>query len=178
MSYFAVRYSAAGNLVHVVTGLRSCCNDISGIMMYSIKNTSQPFWCISEIMSLFQGLLTFCYISLLSAVGERVAARIRKRLFHSLITQDVAFFDVHRTGEIVNRCMQLLLSELLPSNVVESLLLLLLLIAHWRLLCLMLKQMLYSFRLTTDVQDFKSSFKLCISQGLRSFTQVLFLFCH
>ena len=29
-----------------------------------------------------------------------------------------------------------------------------------------------SFRLTSDVQDFKSSFKLCISQGLRSFTQV------
>ena len=29
------------------------------------------------------------------------------------------------------------------------------------------------FRLTSDVQDFKSSFKLCISQGLRAFTQVI-----
>lgn len=28
-------------------------------------------------------------------------------------------------------------------------------------------------RLTTDVQEFKSSFKLCISQGLRSITQVI-----
>ncbi|XP_063225021.1 mitochondrial potassium channel ATP-binding subunit [Bacillus rossius redtenbacheri] len=28
-------------------------------------------------------------------------------------------------------------------------------------------------RLTTDVQDFKSSFKLCISQGLRSITQIV-----
>ncbi len=31
-------------------------------------------------------------------------------------------------------------------------------------------------RLTNDVQDFKSSFKLCISQGLRSITQVIILF--
>jgi ATP-binding cassette subfamily B (MDR/TAP) protein 8 len=28
-------------------------------------------------------------------------------------------------------------------------------------------------RLTTDVQDFKSSFKMCISQGLKSVTQIL-----
>ena len=28
-------------------------------------------------------------------------------------------------------------------------------------------------RLTSDVQDFKSSFKICISQGLRSVTQVI-----
>ena len=29
------------------------------------------------------------------------------------------------------------------------------------------------FRLTADVQDFKSSFKLCVSQGLRSGTQIV-----
>ena len=28
-------------------------------------------------------------------------------------------------------------------------------------------------RLTTDIQDFKSTFKICISQGLRSFTQII-----
>lgn len=28
-------------------------------------------------------------------------------------------------------------------------------------------------RLTSDIQDFKSSFKTCISQGLRSFTQII-----
>ena len=32
---------------------------------------------------------------------------------------------------------------------------------------------LSTIRLTTDVQDFKSSFKECISQGLRSITQVI-----
>ena len=51
----------------------------------------------------FQGFLTFVYITLLSSVGERVAVRMRKQLFENIITQDVAFFDSHKTGEIVNR---------------------------------------------------------------------------
>ena len=34
-------------------------------------------------------------------------------------------------------------------------------------LCLLLR-----FRLTADVQDFKSSFKMVVSQGMRSVTQV------
>ncbi len=50
-----------------------------------------------------QGLLTFVYITLLSASGERVAARMRKQLFQSIVSQDIAFFDGHKTGEIVNR---------------------------------------------------------------------------
>lgn len=77
-----------------------------------------------------QGLLTSGYIILLSRVGERVAADMRKSLFTSLIRQDVAFFDANKTGQIVNR-------------------------------------------LTTDIQEFKSSFKLVVSQGLRSATQTV-----
>ncbi|XP_048729281.2 mitochondrial potassium channel ATP-binding subunit-like [Ostrea edulis] len=77
-----------------------------------------------------QGLLTFTYISLLSAVGENVALRMRTKLFDSLLRQDIAFFDTHKTGELVDR-------------------------------------------LTSDIQDFKSSFKLCISQGLRAVTQTI-----
>ena len=50
-----------------------------------------------------QGLLTFAYISLLFSVGERVAVRMRTDLFHSLMQQDVSFFDVNKTGELVNR---------------------------------------------------------------------------
>uniref|UniRef100_A0A3B4AP39 Mitochondrial potassium channel ATP-binding subunit n=1 Tax=Periophthalmus magnuspinnatus TaxID=409849 RepID=A0A3B4AP39_9GOBI len=77
-----------------------------------------------------QGLLTSSYIILLSRVGERVAANMRKTLFSSLLRQDVAFFDANKTGQLVNR-------------------------------------------LTADIQEFKSSFKLVISQGLRSVTQTL-----
>lgn len=58
-----------------------------------------------SFFSSIQGLFTFFYISMLGAVGERVAARLRKQLFSSIITQDVAFFDTHKTGEIVNRCV-------------------------------------------------------------------------
>ncbi|XP_036374968.1 mitochondrial potassium channel ATP-binding subunit [Megalops cyprinoides] len=77
-----------------------------------------------------QGLLTSGYIILLSRVGERVAASMRKALFMSLLRQDVAFFDANKTGQVVNR-------------------------------------------LTADIQEFKSSFKLVVSQGLRSVTQTL-----
>lgn len=80
------------------------------------------------VMYGLQGVLTFVYISLLSTVGERLAARMRHNLFRSIIIQDITFFDTKKTGEIVNR-------------------------------------------LTADVQDFKSSFKSCISQGLRNLTQ-------
>ncbi|KAM8728351.1 mitochondrial potassium channel ATP-binding subunit isoform 2-T2 [Acanthopagrus schlegelii] len=76
------------------------------------------------------GLLTSGYIILLSRVGERVAADMRKTLFASLLRQDVAFYDANKTGQLVNR-------------------------------------------LTADIQEFKSSFKLVISQGLRSITQTV-----
>ena len=33
--------------------------------------------------------------------------------------------------------------------------------------------MILCYRLTTDVQEFKSSFKQCVSQGLRSITQIV-----
>uniref|UniRef100_A0A8C4RIC8 Mitochondrial potassium channel ATP-binding subunit n=1 Tax=Erpetoichthys calabaricus TaxID=27687 RepID=A0A8C4RIC8_ERPCA len=72
-----------------------------------------------------QGLMTSGYIILLSRVGERVAAEMRKSLFVSLVRQDIAFFDANKTGRMVNR-------------------------------------------LTSDVQEFKSSFKMVISQVARA----------
>jgi len=54
-------------------------------------------------VTFFQGLLTSVYISLLSAMAEKMAARMRQRLFESLIIQDIAFFDANKTGELVNR---------------------------------------------------------------------------
>uniref|UniRef100_A0A8C4Q705 Mitochondrial potassium channel ATP-binding subunit n=1 Tax=Eptatretus burgeri TaxID=7764 RepID=A0A8C4Q705_EPTBU len=89
----------------------------------------RPTLCLLAIYG-SQGLLTIGYIMLLSQVGERVAASMRKSLFDALIRQDIAFFDATRTGHLVSR-------------------------------------------LTADVQEFKSSFKLVISQGLRSATQIV-----
>ena len=35
--------------------------------------------------------------------GERVAEKMRQNLFHSILRQDVAFFDAHKSGEIISR---------------------------------------------------------------------------
>ncbi|RZF41361.1 hypothetical protein LSTR_LSTR000075 [Laodelphax striatellus] len=78
---------------------------------------------------LIQSVATFVYISVLSGVGERIAASMKKEVFASIMRQELSFFDMERTGELID--------------------------------CL-----------TTDVQEFKSAFKLCVSQGLRSLTQI------
>ncbi|CAL1535983.1 unnamed protein product [Lymnaea stagnalis] len=85
-----------------------------------------------KLLSLYglQGFLTLAYISFLAVVGENLASRLRKQLFHSLLQQDIQFFDTHKVGQLIDR-------------------------------------------LTSDVQEFKSSFKLTISQGLRSTTQTI-----
>lgn len=40
---------------------------------------------------------------MLSNIGEKIAYQMKTDLFSSIIKQDVAFFDQHRTGEIINR---------------------------------------------------------------------------
>uniref|UniRef100_A0A7N0RCM6 ABC transmembrane type-1 domain-containing protein n=1 Tax=Kalanchoe fedtschenkoi TaxID=63787 RepID=A0A7N0RCM6_KALFE len=40
---------------------------------------------------------------LFSAASERVVARLRKNLFSHLVCQEIAFFDVTRTGELLSR---------------------------------------------------------------------------
>ena len=36
-------------------------------------------------------------------MGERLAVRLRTALFQSLVEQDIAFFDSHKSGELVSR---------------------------------------------------------------------------
>lgn len=40
---------------------------------------------------------------LFTVAGERVVARLRTQLYTSLVSQEIAFFDRHRTGELTNR---------------------------------------------------------------------------
>ncbi|KAK6019571.1 ABC transporter, ATP-binding protein [Ostertagia ostertagi] len=76
-----------------------------------------------------QAVLTFCYITFLTILGERMAADLRVKLFNRLLIMDMAFYDSQRTSEL-------------------------------------------SARLNSDVQEFKSCFKLTVAQGLRTLTQV------
>ncbi|XP_036987852.2 mitochondrial potassium channel ATP-binding subunit isoform X2 [Artibeus jamaicensis] len=111
-----------GQLVEIVAKYT---RDHVGSFLHESRNLSTHLLILYGL----QGLLTFGYLVLLSRIGERMAVDMRKALFSSLLQQDIAFFDVKRTGQLVSR-------------------------------------------LTADVQEFKSSFKLVISQGLRSCTQV------
>lgn len=112
-----------GDLVNVVA---QYLRDHTGNYVQEIRGPALKLLALYGV----QGLLTTGYIVLLSRVGERVAADMRRTLFCSLLRQDVAFFDANKTGQLVNR-------------------------------------------LTADIQEFKSSFKLVVSQGLRSLTQTV-----
>ncbi|CAJ0565254.1 unnamed protein product, partial [Mesorhabditis spiculigera] len=85
----------------------------------------------TKLISLYfaQAVLTFCYISFLSVMGERMAADLRVKLFDRLLSLDMAFYDAQKTGEL-------------------------------------------SSRLNLDVHEFKSSFKMSVSQGLKTAAQV------
>lgn len=36
-------------------------------------------------------------------IGNRIVKRLREKLFHSITSQEIAFFDKTRTGELINR---------------------------------------------------------------------------
>jgi ABC-type multidrug transport system fused ATPase/permease subunit len=46
---------------------------------------------------------TASHKAILETVGQKVGARLRKRLFSRLLGQNKAFFDKHKSGELVNR---------------------------------------------------------------------------
>jgi len=86
-----------GNLVNAVSSLTT--GDHSTDFFQVLREPA------IKLISVYgaQAVLTFAYISFLSCLGERLAERMRNALFASLIRQDIAFFDNHKTGELVNR---------------------------------------------------------------------------
>lgn len=89
-----------GNLVNAVSSLTS--GDHSSDVFEVLREPA------IKLISIFgaQAVLTFAYISFLSCLGERLAERMRNALFSSLVRQDIAFFDSHKTGELVNRSVR------------------------------------------------------------------------
>jgi ABC-type multidrug transport system fused ATPase/permease subunit len=45
----------------------------------------------------------FVYFALLGIIGERVVARVRDSMYQSILKQDIAFFDQHKSGELISR---------------------------------------------------------------------------
>lgn len=48
-------------------------------------------------------LANFGRVYLIQSTGQRIVMRLRKRLFGSMMQQEMAFFDKSKTGELVNR---------------------------------------------------------------------------
>ncbi|PHT96599.1 ABC transporter B family member 27 [Capsicum chinense] len=65
----------------------------------AVKNTILAIILIVVTGSLCTALRTWLF----SSVSERVVAHLRKNLFSHLIQQEIAFFDVTRTGELLSR---------------------------------------------------------------------------
>ncbi len=57
------------------------------------------------LLALFalNGVFTAARSYLFTVAGERVVTRLRTELYRSLVSQEVAFFDERRTGELTNR---------------------------------------------------------------------------
>jgi ABC-type multidrug transport system fused ATPase/permease subunit len=51
------------------------------------------------IMGIMSAIRAYCY----HIAGERVVAKLRKKLFETIVVQEVAFFDMTKTGELLNR---------------------------------------------------------------------------
>ncbi|KAL6994128.1 ABC transporter B member 27 [Sarracenia purpurea var. burkii] len=65
----------------------------------AVKNTILAIFLIVVVGALCTALRAWLF----SSTSERVVARLRKDLFSHLIQQEIAFFDVTRTGELLSR---------------------------------------------------------------------------
>lgn len=54
-------------------------------------------------ITVVSGIATFCRFYLMTWLGERVSADIRKAVYHHLLTLSPAFFAKERTGEVISR---------------------------------------------------------------------------
>ena len=61
---------------------------------------------IALIMSgvfIIGALANFGRVYIIQSTGQKIVARLRQRLFRSIMSQDMAFFDRNKTGELINR---------------------------------------------------------------------------
>lgn len=60
--------------------------------------------------------------AILAVIGERLVARLRLRLYKSVLNQEIGFYDEHKTGEIVSRLgsdtqlLQMMISTFAPES--------------------------------------------------------------
>ncbi|XP_073311135.1 ABC transporter B family member 27 [Primulina huaijiensis] len=84
-----------------------------------VKKTILAIFLIVVVGSICTALRTWLF----SSASERVVARLRKKLFGQLIQQEIAFFDVTRTGELLSRLSEdtQIIKSAATTNLSESL---------------------------------------------------------
>ncbi|CAI0450088.1 unnamed protein product [Linum tenue] len=85
----------------------------------AVTNTILEIFVIVVVGSVCTALRAWLF----SSTSERVVARLRKSLFSHLINQEIAFFDVTRTGELLSRLSEdtQILKNAATSNLSEAL---------------------------------------------------------
>jgi ABC-type multidrug transport system fused ATPase/permease subunit len=69
------------------------------------KRIDLLWWSVGALFVVFilQGITSGVRYYLFTLSGERIVLKLRQRLFGNLISQEVSFFDFHRTGDLMSR---------------------------------------------------------------------------
>ncbi|KAJ1988471.1 hypothetical protein H4R33_002417 [Dimargaris cristalligena] len=121
-----------GELINIISrSLRATAGITQASIIQSLHQSAL------KLLTLFaaQGVFTTAHIYFVSVLGENLSLRLHRELFTSLLSQDMAFFDRYRSGELVDR-------------------------------------------LSTDIVDFKHTFKQLVTQGLKATTLTVGSIAH
>jgi len=88
----------AGRVIDIVTSQPDT-DEGRAAALKAVNHTILEIVAVIIIGSIATTIRAYLY----SAASERVVAKLKKDLFSHLIGQEVAFFDVTRTGELLNR---------------------------------------------------------------------------
>ncbi|XP_044477167.1 ABC transporter B family member 25-like [Mangifera indica] len=87
-----------GKIIDIVSGdIRT--PEQQATALNAVKDTILEMFLIVVVGSVCSALRAWLF----SSASERVVARLRKRLFNHLVSQEIAFYDVTRTGELLSR---------------------------------------------------------------------------
>ncbi len=95
-------------------------DDESGTEIMESINNAMLIVLVLSIISIF---VTFLRSATQQIIGERIVSRIRCQLYTSILRQEIAFFDEHKTGELISRLGSdtTLLQSVISTNVPEFL---------------------------------------------------------
>jgi ATP-binding cassette subfamily B protein len=84
------------------------------------------YWMLWAVIITILGILaSFLRAMMQGVIGERIVARLRCHLYGRILQQEIAFFDEHKSGELVSRLgsdttlLQMVVSQSLPEVITQ-----------------------------------------------------------